>query len=252
MKRFYSIEEMLENDTRDWKLSFNKEETTTTIATSDTVKHFMRRFYGDRLYSEHEVNVSDAHSDFWVDWSMFLSRNNESIARIYQAMTEEYNPIENYDRHESITVTHTGDDTTTYSGTEQNTKSGSIDNEKTGSETSANGTGNDAITTSNYVTGYNQSDESLESKSVTTGKTTLSFNARKDKQTYNSLSDTKTFTGRNDKVEYNTEDTTTAHLHGNIGVTTNTEMIERELELRSMNVCDIVLKKFIDEVTFYL
>lgn len=248
MARF-SLEEILKTDTHDWSISINKEETEIVVASSSVVYHFINRFYGDRIYSLNEETLAEAKSDLRDDWLMYLNRNSLNIERMYDAMVAEYSPIENYDRYEDIEVKHTGTDTVTFNGSESNTKSGNVEMKKEGTETNSNGTG--GITTTNYVSGYNEGSPVVDNKSTTEGQTELSFTNRKDTETYNSVKDEKTFTGRNDETEYNSTNKTISHLHGNIGVTTNTEMIERELELRSKNLCDIIVKSFVNEISFY-
>lgn len=245
----FTLEEILNNDTTSYSLYFIKGSETIIIANNDTIRHFIKRFYGDRVYSEKCDNIGQAGSSLHSDWTMFLTRNADSIERMYLAMTSEYNPIENFDRYEDIEQKKTGSDTLAYKGSESNVKTGNVEHGIIGKEISSNGTG--GIVTSNLVSGYNKSEPVLDNKSVTEGETSLEYQNRKNIDTYNQLTDAKQFSSREDETTYNTTDKTVSHLHGNIGVTTNTEMIERELELRSKNLCDILLKKFIDEVSVY-
>lgn len=110
---------------------------------------------------------------------------------------------------------------------------------------------------------------------------TLSFSSREDetttvvadatqygKVTTNSGTDTTTYgkvdtLSGTDSTTYGKTDTLsgtdstdhdsdrTLHVHGNIGVTTNTQLIESELELRMKSLAEMLIDNFINDYTFY-
>lgn len=125
--------------------------------------------------------------------------------RIATALLAEYSPIENYDRNEDISVIGSGSDTDTI-----------------GSQT--NQYGQRKVTDEHSVTPYNSNVMSPDDKNVQTE------DARND--TFGSHTDTHT---------KGTTYRTTGRVHGNVGVTTNQQMITAELELRRNNFVDRVM-----------
>lgn len=95
-------------------------------------------------------------------WSL---KNEDSISRIYEALTAEYNPIHNFDRYEEVSETtdtsettdYTGSETTGYTGSETTSYTGSEVTDYTGSETSTH-TGSE---TTDY-TGSETTSETVE------------------------------------------------------------------------------------------
>lgn len=134
--------------------------------------------------------------------------------RIWEAMVEstefEYNPIENYDRHESIqrsiTSSATGSSTSSGSVAEQNSGT------STGSQTAFN---SDSFKDTNKTT------------SSGTGSTT----------TQGSDSAQQSGTG---------SETVTTHIHGNIGIVTAQQMIAGFREISDFSVYDYIVQSFKD------
>ena len=175
----------------------------------------------------------------------FLYMRIPMWCRMMNAMYAEYDPISNYNRHEETTdtLTYTGSETDTKAGSEEMAKTGSEELAKTGKEVSQP-SGTETTTTQNNVNGYN-SDTSVPSSDseITTSfdqrkdevsfdqrKDTTSFNNRKDTLTFNQRTDTHSFTDRADTREIESD------IYGNIGVTTNQQMILSEIDLRRENL----------------
>lgn len=140
-----------------------------------------------------EYEVIYADGDFMQyaikNWS---ARTQEAMKRIYEALTAEYNPIENYDRHEEYTDEG--------SGTSNGSTTGMAAHDVSGFDTSL------------------YSPESMDTDS------------------------TETETG------YSNELTHTAHVHGNIGVTTAQQMVTEQVDLfSSIEVYDTVATLFLKE-----
>ena len=43
----------------------------------------------------------------------------------------------------------------------------------------------------------------------------------------------------------------TLHTHGNIGVTTNNQLIEAEIEMRKLSLAEMIIDDIINEYTYY-
>lgn len=124
--------------------------------------------------------------------------------QMYKAFHAEYSPIENYDRHEDITRNHkdSGSDSVSGSGTGKAINTPEI-----------------TVTQSNRVAAFDSPDTQPRSQMTqdTVGSnTTESQNSSEATTTYGKVQDEKEL----------------AHIHGNIGVTTNQQMITAELEMR--------------------
>lgn len=81
------------------------------------------------------------------------------------------------------------------------------------------------------------------SDSITYGETNTQSGS--DSTTYGK---TETASG---KDEEDVTVTRTLHTHGNIGVTTNTQLINEELELRQIALAELLIDNFINDYTFY-
>lgn len=125
--------------------------------------------------------------------------------RLYDAMMAEYSPIENFDRYEDVDEQNRG--AMTHSGTD-----------------SVSGSGEDTIT--NKITSFDNNTFVDHDKAIA-GKGST------DTTTYGHV--VTDSTGR--KI--------ISHLHGNIGVTTNQQMLEAELQTRpKINIYRIIIDSF--------
>lgn len=130
-----------------------------------------------------------------------------SWTRLYEAMLAEYSPIENFDRYEDVDEQNRG--AMTHSGTD-----------------SVSGTGEDTIT--NKITSFD-SNTFVDHDKAIAGKGST------DTTTYGHV------------VTDSTGKKIISHLHGNIGVTTNQQMLEAELETRpKINIYRIIIESFRD------
>lgn len=149
----------------------------------------------------------------------YLSDHRHAFWHVYKAtVLSTYDPLANYDRHETRTMTKSGTETLTKSGTETNTKGGT--------ETHTNSVdANDPVTSKTYNTQMDVVQESEVSKGVSTGTTTdtLTLNNRTDSLTFNDRKDVTSFGDRTDSEEI--------RAFGNIGVTTSQQMAESAIDL---------------------
>ena len=151
-------------------------------------------------------------------WAMTLQH---SWKKIHDALYKEYSPIENYDRNEDWTDNNTRTDNTTSSSSGGTTGSGTVGV----TNGSTNTRSNKAYNTNILVA--NEKDQVDGSTSTTTSDSTTSNN-------------TVTNTGT-----VGNSGTRKGRVHGNIGVTTNQQMINAEIELRvAYQVETIIIKQF--------
>lgn len=203
----------------------------------------------------------------------FLSKQwmFEHLINIVQA---EYSPIENVDRHDSQTTEY--GKTNTKSGGYKDTEGGKDTVSLSGTDTVAQ-SGTDTValsgtdqrdivdggtdTTTNTISAFNSSTYQPDNESGTTyGKTVdddITYGKSED-TTYGKSEDTTygksedTTYGHNLTRVYNNEkdteggkDVFTQHLHGNIGVTTNQDLINQELDLlRHFDVYKFIAEQF--------
>ena len=219
--------------------------------------------------------------------TQFFRREQWNIQHLINIILAEYSPIENTDRYSEHTTEDIGSGSSTHSGTDQRqintsgtdqrdiqesgTDSREIQNSGTDSRVTAN-TGNDqreiqeggATTTTREISAYNSTGYQADNKeTVDHGKTT------NDDLTYGKITDDDVTYGKktDDDVTYGKQtldnltyghkitdektgtSTYTEHTHGNIGVTTNQEMIHQELELlEAFDVYDWIAAKLEKEL----
>lgn len=167
----------------------------------------------------------------------FFTRENWNINHLVKIILAEYSPIENTDRYSTHTTDRTGSETTTHSGKDQR------DIRDGGTQTrdiQESGTTQEEAT----VSAYNASSYQPDNKVATThGKKT------DDDITFGKTVDDDLTYGHVVGTESEGSDEYTEHTHGNIGVTTNQELINQELELlRSFDVYDWIAAKLENEL----
>ena len=183
---------------------------------------------------EFEVLYSDPYlmTDLVGIWANMYYATFE---RWIKALNIEYNPLDNFNRHEII-KDKTGEKET-----------GSSTNKSTGKNSGENKiTYNSKVETDDTTTvsesAYNETDPSEKTETVLDGETN------------NSGYDTTTVKGENEvnasgtnSVDKNTDYTRDAHLYGNIGVTTSQQMLNAELDIGYWNIYNKITDMFITE-----
>ena len=137
-------------------------------------------------------------------------------AKLLESMNFEYNPIDNYDRTETRTLTSQG----TGSGTDGGSDSLSTSKQHTGQEQDTG-----------KVTAFNSG--SLTDKNQSTGTS--------------SATDTETAStqyGKTKQETFSKSDSETIRAHGNIGVTTTMQMIREQRDIVKFNLYDIITEEF--------
>lgn len=205
--------------------------------------------------------------------------NDYKYRNLYRTTIQNYNPIENYDRMEEGSIS----DSMTKTGTEQrngtlsntrsnnqnltNTKSGSEKQTTTNNLTNTESIGQEKSTTENGVKAFNDTDTYADDT-----KTTTTNNARENSSTSTgTVENETTFTDRTDSTRgtlSETENGTTTdtlsftnrkdenvrsfnnyRIHGNIGITTNAQLLEGERRLSYFAFMEIVYNDIINEIT---
>lgn len=148
--------------------------------------------------------------------SNWFNRNFEQFKRMMDALLAEYNPIENYDRTEDTLTTPGVERTEEHTGKDgRNIKSypTAIREEET------------------KVSAYDSSTYSPKDKTIATGR---GFDESQDDFTH----------GETIKNKVNGYDTFHSRVHGNIGVTTNAQMVTQEMELRKFDIYTDIARRF--------
>lgn len=137
-------------------------------------------------------------------------------AKLLESMNFEYNPIDNYDRTETRTLTSQGSG----SGTDGGSDSLSTTKQHTGQEQDTG-----------KVTAFNSGN--LADKNQSTGTS--------------SATDTETAStqyGKTKQETFSKSDSETIRAHGNIGVTTTMQMIREQRDIVKFNLYDIITEEF--------
>lgn len=197
--------------------------------------------------------------------STWFATRQTDFQRMYDAMEANYSPIENYDRKEDrkLKTSHSGTDTdtNTLGTTNTVTRTGTESMQTTGTEkTVTSGTettqSSGTSTTENSVSAYDASsyvprDKQTQTPNLTDTRTPNLTDTRTpditEKRTPD-LTDVSSNTGSDvRKTDYgHVEDATEeVRAHGNIGVTTNQQMIESEMELRmKWDLYEVIIQMF--------
>lgn len=181
----------------------------------DTFINTLMLNYGEKPTLYTSVSFMRTAIELWgIKWF-------DSITRIVRALSEDYNPIHNYDRYEE------------FEDNEKTNNKGSVTNNVNSSSSASTSGSNE-----NTVSAYNSSTYQPDNKTTNNNSTDI-------KDVSNSSGNTTNDTDRNLKHK--------AHLYGNIGVTQNVDMIRNELDLRtSDNVYNVIAQLFSDELLLYI
>lgn len=257
------------------------------------IDDFLKFNYGNRdmLYDFYEYldEATDLQILTWIKEKIYLlfQAKNESYKRIYQGLTEEYNPLWNVDGKE--TITHSGTDTDRHTGTDTETHSGSDSVDNTGTDrTTETHSGTDTRTTTNDGTDTNTETNSgtdaINNNVATFDDPNVRLNTSSQtlngKQTVNTLDHDTTTT---DALQHGesisgsvthglTTETEYGHViarqnghiishenghkivterQGNIGLTKSTELLHDHLELwQGLSFLDIIAKDIVQCICY--
>lgn len=286
----YELIDILTTD-NDFSISATDLHNTTKVITTtpNTIQYFLHK-YATRQYSVLRGNVTvtkeEAYNDFSNDFRLWVLNRQHNIDKLYQSMFDyDYSPIENVDRYENETInngtettygktdTLTGTDTTTYGKTDTTTygktdtrtiesatdHAGSDTTTRTGAEINETqkagfNAPNDYTKDTKNTTTYDDVEDRTAYNSGTTENTSDSNVASGTDRLASTGSDTlsKSETNRlsgSDVVDFDSE--RELRVHGNIGVTSNVDLLEQEERYRLQSLAELLLDNFINDYTFY-
>lgn len=173
-----------------------------------------------------EFEVLYADFDFMkFQVKMFFERYYATFNKMYRAITEDYNPLHNYDRYEEST------DNLTSSDININNSSSNGSSNSTTTDTGQN-------KNTNNVSAYDVSTYSPKEQDIFDINTSESNNS--SSSAVNQSTDNR---NRNDENKHK------AHLYGNIGVTTSMQMLSEEVEGRKKyNIYDLISSIFLQNL----
>lgn len=179
--------------------------------------------------------MSDNFFDTWYD----------NIDRVVSALYAEYNPIENYDRQEEWNDTSNRNKNNTGTVTDKGSTNGTIS--KSGQDENKNKSGGSDVTTEK-VSAYNSEDYANSNQSTLQhGKTDDTIIVYGSKDSNNQTIDNT----RTDNLNENEENRNRhiGRVHGNVGVTTNQQMIVAEIDLRlKNNIYEMIAAEWADRL----
>lgn len=193
-------------------------------------------------------------------WSL---KNAYTWSKLYNTTVLDYNPIENYDRVETMADTRTmstkgGENedinrkgNVTNTGTATTTEDRSEEETNTQNDTHAKGT-----TVERTISADNSSSYQPDNRESTSGSDTdtsrINNSSESNATTSNttnaaqkSIDDTGRKLSRTEDVAENTEHN--GRIHGNIGVTTTQQMLQSEREIVQFNIYDFIADSFKNE-----
>lgn len=206
------ISEIWSDLTSSFKYDITYEGDTVTLVSAAEFKQYLKRYYDFNFLTITTTPLQEL-LEYWQE---FCTRTAASYTRAWLALTEEYNPLHNYDKHSEI-VTETDEHTDT-------NKVPLIKTENSGVDSS-------------------QTDKTIPYD----GSTFLD----KDKtENHVGASHTQTL-AHNIETEYGKQKVTvTENTSGNIGVTTSATMATEELQLRRNNIIDYIMEGFVKDYLF--
>lgn len=129
-------------------LHLNSKDTSEITYTKAQIVHTILTRHGDkriidmpmwvsiRLMNDRYTMTEWEKYNWWLQemWEVFIKNMNDQFRRMYTAIMEEYNPIENYNRIETWTDTDSGENTLTYNGSVSVEKGGTVSNTRTSTD----------------------------------------------------------------------------------------------------------------------
>lgn len=184
--------------------------------------------YGNKELIEELTNRAELTA--YID--MYLLTNRTSLDRLWENYNANYNPVENYDRYEDLKDNY---------GKVINTDTiGDVTSTNINDKLTSKSVSSVYPTDSNILTEQSE----IETTSSGTGENGKSVNT----STINEHTNTTTTAGTND--DESRTDTHINHIHGNIGVTQASEMINSNIALwSSFSFYDILYSGIINECT---
>ena len=229
------ISEIWNNLTSSFKYDVTIEGDTVTLVSASEFKQYLKRYYDFNFLTITTTPLQEL-LEYWQE---FCTRTQSSYTRAYLALTEEYNPLHNYDKH-SVITTETDEHT---------------DTEKTPEYTITETNKIPLIKTENSGVQSSQTDKSYPYDDNSTGVVKAKTDnevGQSNTQTlaHDIVNETET-EAHNIETEYGEQKVTvTEDTEGNIGVTTSATMATEELQLRRNNIIDYIMEGFVKDYLF--
>lgn len=210
---------------------------------NDAMEMYILQYCG-----ENEVRYAepDMLKKFVAIW---FKANKKQFGRIWDTINAEYNPIENYDRHEVSERNTTGNETR-----EDNAKSNSSSNTSSSSSSTADGTDSGQESGTNNVDKFVSAFDSTslqprESENANDSRNTSGTTHSESSGSSSGESSGEQNVESNGKTDRTGNELYTNYAHGNIGVTTSQEMIKEERAVADFDIYYYITMKFEDEFT---
>lgn len=229
---------------------------TKTAFTAEDFQSIFLSGYADRLYlgfwddsQSKENNIFDTANTFHTTFQRWAENMKENAVFLWRALYEEYNPLENYDRKEEGGWTdahHKGSKTET---ARKETVTPNLSTTQT-EEPRAKVKSSDFLygvnSASASPTGYNET-EGVSGQNTTTQ--TQTGTSETEAQAQDNYTITKDLSESEFDKDVRTMDS--YRVHGNIGVTKATDLIQAELETRRANLAEYLVTDFLEKYTFF-
>lgn len=209
--------------------------------------------YGERLFDYYDEITPDSF-DNWVEISKsIVYKHLNEWARLYYALSLDYNPLYNVD----------GTEETTYGATKTTNKYGATSqtNAYADNETEINSAQkNTSVTTGSRTNSSTDSSKTYPDNVLSeTNSTSTTLGGATDSTTQAGYKDTTINKAHNDTIsttqhtdEFDTiSHTDTLRRFGNIGVTKSQELINAEYQLRQKSFWDMIFKTMLLEGGFH-
>ena len=225
------ISEIWNDLTSSFKYDITYEGDTVTLVSAAEFKQYLKRYYDFNFLTITTTPLQEL-LEYWQE---FNTRTAASYTRAWLALTEEYNPLHNYDKHSVITTeTDEHEDTVKNPLVSQTDKIPLIKTENSGVISSQTDKAYPYDDNSTGVTKAHSENNVGQSNTQTLAHDVVHETA-----------------AHNITTEYGDQKVTvTEDTSGNIGVTTSATMATEELQLRRNNIIDYIMEGFIKDYLF--
>jgi len=220
-------------------------------------------FINSLLLEHGEKCVMYSNPDFMRETIGVWAKKWElELTKIYEALTAKYDPIFNYDRFEDIEDGRTKQHTSKVSGSRKTTDkpdfSDNISLNKTDNRTSggtetvtANDTNEHTVSADNSSAYQADSKDMIINNDHTTTSNTdnQTVNASNNRHVQGTTQDLNETTGTDTSDSESENNKHTAHIYGNVGVTTSAQMVTEVIKQRfSINLYGTAIRLFANEL----
>ena len=191
-----------------------------------------------------EFEVVYSNPDFYKSAiGLWSNKHYRTFEKWINALTIDYNPLENYDRMEEWSDAGSRINTGTVSDSGTITNTGTQSTEATGKD-NFKGSGNS--TSSDEISAYNSNSFQNDKKNTTNSSNSSETNTTNRNTRTDNLSESNSNT-RTDNLSEKTNSNRKGRAHGNIGVTTSQQMLQSELDIAKWNIYEQITDLFLSE-----